>query len=96
MNKAKCPMCSADVTIPKNAKLGTLVICGECEAELEVVSLKPLELDWPLDDLDEDDEDDFDDLELDLEEDDLDDLDELEEEEEDDFEDFDEDEDDDY
>lgn len=90
MNKAKCPMCSADVPIPKSAKLGTLVVCDQCDAELEVVSLKPLELDWPLDDLededdfdefdfgDEDDEDDF----LELEEEDLDDFDEDDEEEE--------------
>lgn len=97
MNKAKCPMCGADVTIGKSAKLGTIVICGECEAELEVVSLKPLELDWPLDNLEEDEEDDFDDFDIE-EEDEIDGLDEFEEEEEDldVFEDEDEDEDDDY
>ncbi len=65
MNKARCPMCSEDTTVPKQAKLGTPVVCEHCEAELEVVSLKPLELDWPLEDLDSDDE--FDDFDLDEE-----------------------------
>lgn len=75
MNKAKCPMCGADVKVATSAKLGAIIVCGECDAELEVVSLKPLELDWPLDVLEDDD--DYDEFDLD-DEDDLDDFEELE------------------
>lgn len=52
MSKAKCPMCGASVNVPTNAKEGDLVFCDACDAELEIVNLKPLELDWPLDDYD--------------------------------------------
>ena len=70
MSKAKCPMCGAGVNVPTNAKEGDLVFCDACDAELEIVNLKPLELDWPLDDYDFDedyeeyeyeDDDDYDD-----------------------------------
>jgi lysine biosynthesis protein LysW len=61
-------MCGANVTVASNAKEGDLVYCDACDAELEVVSVKPLELDWPLDDYeeydddyDDDDDDDYDD-----------------------------------
>lgn len=54
MSKGKCPMCNSDVSIPTNAKEGDLVFCDSCDAELEVVSLRPLELDWPLDEYDYD------------------------------------------
>jgi lysine biosynthesis protein LysW len=62
-NKGKCPMCGAAMQVPTNAEVGDLVYCDQCDAELEVVSLKPLELDWPLDDYEDydlEDEDDFD------------------------------------
>ena len=67
MANGKCPMCGANVSVPTNAKQGDLVNCAGCDAELEIVNVKPLELDWPLDDYeyDEDyddyDDDDFDD-----------------------------------
>lgn len=68
MPSVKCPMCGANVTVASNAKEGDLVYCDACDAELEVVSVKPLELDWPLDDYeeydddyDDDDDDDYDD-----------------------------------
>ncbi len=68
MTKGKCPMCGASVTVPTNAKEGDLVYCDACDAELEIVNLKPLELDWPLEDYDYDEdnedyeyEDDFED-----------------------------------
>lgn len=48
MSKAKCPMCNSFVNVPGNGKEGDLVYCDSCNAELEIVSLKPLELDWPL------------------------------------------------
>lgn len=59
-NKGKCPMCGAALEAPSNAKVGDLVYCDQCDAELEIVSLKPLELDWPLDDYEDyNDENDF-------------------------------------
>lgn len=62
MANAKCPMCGASVGVPSNVKEGDQVFCDSCDAELEVVSVKPLELDWPLDDYDYDDDyDEYDD-----------------------------------
>lgn len=52
MSNANCPMCNSAVRIPSNAKEGALIFCDACDAELEIVSLKPVELDWPLDDYD--------------------------------------------
>jgi lysine biosynthesis protein LysW len=57
MSKAKCPMCGASVNVPAKAKEGDLVFCDACDAELEVVSTNPVELDWPLDDYEYDSED---------------------------------------
>ena len=63
MNTAECPQCGNEVSLGTQPKLGKLVECKECGAELEVVWLDPLELDWPLD-VDEFEEDeDTDDLE---------------------------------
>jgi len=63
MNTAECPQCGNEVNLGTQPKLGKLVECKECGAELEVVWLDPLELDWPLD-VDEFEEDeDTDDLE---------------------------------
>ena len=71
MANAKCPMCGASVGVPTKVKEGDQVFCDACDAELEVVSVKPLELDWPLDDIedeyedhddDDDDDDDYDDF----------------------------------
>ncbi len=59
MSNSKCPMCGANVSVASNAKEGDLVYCDACDAELEIVSLKPLELDWPLDDYEEFEEDDY-------------------------------------
>ena len=49
MQKAKCPMCGADVKVGDKPKMGQLVTCNNCAAELEVVWLEPIELDWPMD-----------------------------------------------
>ncbi len=58
-----CPFCKEAVELGKSAKEGDIVVCKACDAELEIVSLKPVELDWPLDDYDEDEDDDDDDYE---------------------------------
>lgn len=60
-----CPGCDEDIYIPKRPRLGDIITCRSCEAELEVVSTNPLELDFFLgdDDVDydeeEEDEDEF-------------------------------------
>lgn len=59
MSNGKCPMCGAAITAPNNAQVGDLVYCDQCDAELEIVTLKPLVLDWPLDDYEDYDDDDF-------------------------------------
>jgi len=64
MQSAECPQCGSDVPVGSQPRIGKLVECKNCGAELEVVWLDPLELDWPLmDDEDEELEEDFEDEE---------------------------------
>lgn len=51
-NNAKCPLCRENVHISPKFKVGDRVICTGCDAQLEIVSLVPLELDWPYDSYD--------------------------------------------
>ena len=64
----KCPYCGARVALNKSSRVGDIVYCQDCDAELEILNLKPVELDSPLEEDDEysfsfdyDDEDDYDD-----------------------------------
>jgi len=60
-----CPSCNARVDFSSRPSLGEIVVCGNCDENLMVISLKPLEVDWPV--LDEDgdwSDDDFDDYEF--------------------------------
>ncbi len=87
MAVAACGECDEDVEVSDRARIGQRVICPNCNAQLEVVSISPLELDsayeddeWEDDDNLDDDElaldDSWDDDELDdFDDDDLDDLD---------------------
>lgn len=56
-----CPMCGETVRLKSTAKKGDIIYCQKCDAELEVINLDPVELDWPLydyaDDNFEDDDD---------------------------------------
>jgi lysine biosynthesis protein LysW len=63
MSVATCPECEAEINVgnPFEAKVGDRVVCPECDMELEVISAKPLILDYILDD--EDWEDDWEDWE---------------------------------
>ena len=49
-----------DVAIGSHPVLGKVIRCDGCGAELEIVWLDPIELDWPL--IDDDDSDEFDDF----------------------------------
>ena len=50
-----CPMCGETVRLKSTAKKGDIVFCEKCDAELEIVNLNPVELDWPLDDYNDED-----------------------------------------
>ena len=60
MPKTQCPNCYEEFSIG-NPKLGALVTCKDCGEALEVISLSPLEVDFPLDSYDDEDFDDDDD-----------------------------------
>ena len=42
MQLAECPECAADVDLSDDVMEGEIVICADCGAELEVVSVEPL------------------------------------------------------
>lgn len=50
MMMAKCPLCGEKVKVGTKPWIGQEVDCPACDATLEVVSLRPLSLDWPYDD----------------------------------------------
>jgi alpha-aminoadipate carrier protein LysW len=58
MKKVTCPSCGENVNVSDKPKMGQRVVCKECDTELEVVWLDPLELDWPMDEYERDDDDD--------------------------------------
>jgi alpha-aminoadipate/glutamate carrier protein LysW len=58
MAEAMCPDCGQQVEVGLKPKLGQWLTCPHCNAELEVVSVNPVELDWASD-FEEDDEDEF-------------------------------------
>lgn len=57
MQNAECPQCGNEVEVGSQPRIGKPVVCKSCGAELEVVWLDPLELDWPIMDDDEEFED---------------------------------------
>ena len=60
MVTAECISCGSEITFRQDPKMGQMVKCNRCDAELEVVWLDPVELDWPfIDDYDDDDDDDY-------------------------------------
>jgi lysine biosynthesis protein LysW len=44
----RCPECDSTIALNKGVKLGEFIECHECGTMLEVISLKPLELDYAL------------------------------------------------
>jgi alpha-aminoadipate carrier protein LysW len=40
----QCPECEADVTIPAGVVENELISCPDCGAELEIISLNPLQV----------------------------------------------------
>jgi alpha-aminoadipate carrier protein LysW len=59
---ARCPDCDEIIRPRSNPRIGQKLSCSVCDAELEVVGINPLELEWAIDDdYDDDDDDDWDD-----------------------------------
>ena len=54
MSVAICPECEAQISFGNSVevKVGKRVFCPECDIELEVISVKPLTMDYALDDED--------------------------------------------
>ena len=46
MPSAKCPDCGRSVELRADIRLREVVICPHCDADVEVISKDPLELDW--------------------------------------------------
>lgn len=57
MAVAFCPECGEGIRLGSQPHEGQRVTCAECSASLEVISVRPLELDWaydePIEDLEE-------------------------------------------
>jgi transcription initiation factor IIE alpha subunit len=51
---AFCPECEEGVSLGPRPRIGQRVTCPHCNAELEVVDLSPVELDWAYDELEVD------------------------------------------
>lgn len=45
MPLAVCPVCEAEIHVDEDVDKGEIINCEECEAQLEVVGLDPIELD---------------------------------------------------
>lgn len=82
MKVAFCPECEGEFRVGPTLKVGQRLTCTHCDAELEIIHLTPLELDWAYeepaleleddeeaqdDESDWEDEDDFEDEEDDWE-----------------------------
>ncbi len=50
---AECPSCAARIHFHTRPRLGDIVVCYECEENLEVIRLNPIKLEWSLLDDDE-------------------------------------------
>jgi lysine biosynthesis protein LysW len=54
--KTRCPECLAPIYLKDNAELWDPITCPECHTSLEVVSLRPLALDYMAEDEDQDED----------------------------------------
>jgi alpha-aminoadipate carrier protein LysW len=48
MASAYCPDCDESIHV-RNPRVGQKLFCPHCDAELEVISVDPLDLDWAYD-----------------------------------------------
>jgi len=47
IGKVECLSCNEEIQIPTKKKIGDLIICTKCAAEMEIVDLEPIQVDWP-------------------------------------------------
>jgi lysine biosynthesis protein LysW len=60
MARAYCPDCDERIVFNPTPGIGKRLICPHCDADLEVISVDPVELDWVYEESDDnwgDDED---------------------------------------
>jgi alpha-aminoadipate carrier protein LysW len=67
MGRVYCPDCDEKIVLNPDVELGLRFVCPNCDVELEVISVDPLEIDWAYDDSWDEDEE-YDDEEDDDEE----------------------------
>jgi lysine biosynthesis protein LysW len=53
MPETYCPSCDAEIRVSR-PRLGATVTCSECGESLEIISVDPFEVDFPLDEDDDD------------------------------------------
>ncbi len=63
MSSALCPDCEEGIDLGSRVRIGQRISCPHCGADLEVVEVSPVELDWAYDDDDDWEEEDDDDEE---------------------------------
>jgi len=44
----KCPDCSSTISFLDNSEIGDVIVCDNCEVELEIVNLDPAQVDYLL------------------------------------------------
>ncbi len=49
MASTYCPDCDEKIIINPHATVGQKIVCPHCDADLEVIGVDPLELDWSYD-----------------------------------------------
>ena len=58
---AVCPGCDSDIPFQSEPRIGAEIECKSCGANLEVIFLRPIELDWAGMTYDDDDDDEWED-----------------------------------
>jgi len=48
LTQVNCPDCSAPVSFLDNSEIGDVVVCDNCEVELEITNLNPAQVDYLL------------------------------------------------
>ncbi len=46
MARAFCPDCDGEIRLNHHTRLGQKLVCPHCDADLEIIGVNPLELDW--------------------------------------------------
>jgi alpha-aminoadipate carrier protein LysW len=41
---AECPRCETELSVPPDSVLSEILVCDECQSELEIISLDPVEV----------------------------------------------------